>query len=398
MIKRLLISIVVFTVLMSTIVYALDFSHSARIQNSGNKKYKAVRLSPVIYNNINENMADLVLYNKNNEPVPYFINSFIESEIESKKTYEMKLVNSFVKDEYFYYDYTLKNSQDEDVTATSIELQSDKSDFAKKVEIFAGYDNVKWEKVQDDMIYDIDGNKKLEIVFDNIKKYTYYRFKIPNNLEKVSFSNVVLKYNKMLQKKDYFTDTILPTFTTDERGTATVIKIHDIKNLNLSSITLKTDSIFKRNVSFDSNASKMLYNLEFQSTKYKDLTIPLDRYRVTADTVEMVIDNKDDKPIKVLGIEATYMVDELIFDGSQSEDFTLRFGNNEIQIPKSYDISNYKEQILNEGYDVLSIEEIKTEPQKAPVKSQYDYKLIFNITILAVATVMGIIIVLKLKK
>jgi hypothetical protein len=398
MIKRLSASIVLFITLISTCVYALDFSYSAGIESNGNKKYKAVKLTAEIYNNIRENMADLVLYDKDNEPIPYFINSFTESGIETKKTYEMKIINSFVKDEYFYYDYALKNPQNEDVTATSIEIQSDKEGFAKKVEISGGYDNVNWEKVQDDILYNVGGNKKLEITFDNVKKYTYYRFKILNNLEKVSFSSVALKYNKTLQKKEYFANTISPNFSAEERGNTTVIKIQNLKNLKLSSITLITDSIFKRNVTFDGTASKMLYNLDFESTKYRDLTIPLDLYRVTADTAEILIDNKDDKPIKILGIEAKYLFDELIFDGSKSSEYTLRYGNSEIQTPKGYDISNYREQILNEGYDVLSVKGIKAEPSKVPYKPQYDYKYIFNIAVSVVAVVMGIIIFLKLKK
>lgn len=31
-------------------------------------------------------MADLELYDKDNEPMPYFLNRFVESETESKKT------------------------------------------------------------------------------------------------------------------------------------------------------------------------------------------------------------------------------------------------------------------------------------------------------------------------
>jgi hypothetical protein len=364
MTKKLLASMVLLMVFINTGVYALDFSNSASIENNGNKKYKAVELTPEIYNNIRGDMADLVLYDKDNEPVPYFINSFTESETETKKTYEMGLINSFVKDEYFYYDYALKNPQNQDVMATSIEFQTDKEGFAKKVEIYAGYDNVNWEKVQEDIIYNVGGSKKLELIFANTKKYTYYRFKIPNNLEKVSFSSVVLNYNKTLQKKEYFINTISPKFSTEERGNTTVIKIKGLRNLKLSSISLKTDSIFKRDVTFDGSASKMLYNLEFENTKYRDLTIPLDQYKVTTDTTEIAIDNKDDKPIKIMGIEANYLVDELIFDGLKSSEYTLRFGNSDIQNPKNYDIVNYKEQILNEGFDVLSIKGIKTEASK----------------------------------
>jgi len=399
MIKRIIASIVIFITLSSTSVYALDFSYNASIDNSGDKRYKAIKLTSEIYNNILGNMADIVLYDKNNEPIPYFINSFVENEIETKKNYEMKIINSFVKDNYFYYDYTLESPKNEDVTATSIEVQTDKESFAKEVEIFGGYDNVRWEKIQDDILYNVDGNKKLEISFDSVKKYTFYRFKISNNLEKVSFSSVALKYNQTLQKKEYFTDIISPNFTTEERGNTTVINIEDLKNLKLSSITLKTDSIFKRNVTFNGRAFKMLYNLDFESTKYRDLTIQLDNYRVDNEKVELLIENKDDKPIKILGFEAKCLVDEIVFGNSESSTYTLKFGNSEINIPKSYDISNYKEQILKEGYDVLSIKKI-IEKQKpdGPTKTHYDYKLFFNIAVLVVALVLGAIILRKLKK
>lgn len=398
MMKRIIASIFIFAALSSTVVYALDYSYNASIDNEGNHKYKAVRITPEIYNKVRKDMADLVLYDKDNEPVPYFINNFVDSENESRKTYDMKLINSYLKDEYLYYDYALKNQPDGDVTATSMEVQTDEEGFAKKVEIFGGYDNVNWEKVQDDILYSVDGNKKLEITFNNIKKYTYYRFKISNNFDKVSFSSVVLKFNKTVQKKEYFINSISPEFTTEERGNTTVVKIQGVRNLKLSSIALKTDSIFKRKVTFDGSASKVLYNLDFANTSYRDLTIPLVSYRVAADTAEIVIDNKDDKPIKVSGIEAKYIADELVFEGSKSSEYTLKFGNNEIQTPKNYDIANYRELILNEGYDVLDIKEIKADSSKNLIKPQYDYKFIFNIATLVVAIVMGIIVVSKLKK
>ncbi|WHH60199.1 hypothetical protein [Petroclostridium sp. X23] len=396
MIKRLLASSILFIFLIYNSVYALDFSYSASIENMGDKKYKAVRLTSEIYNQIQEDMADLAIYD-NNEPIPYFINSFTENEIETKKIYEMKLINSFVKDEHFYYDYAVQKPQNEDVTATSIEMQIDKEDFAKKVEIYGGYDNIHWEKIQDDILYNVGGSKKLEITFDGVKKYTYYRFKISNNLEEVSFSSVKVKYNTILQKKEYFTNTISPAFTIEEKENTTVIKVRSIKNLKLSSITLNTDSIFKRNVAFAGSASKMLYNLEFENTQYRDLTIPLGICRITSDTAEIVIDNQDDKPIKVLGIEIKYLVDELIFESSESNEYILKFGNSEIQSPKRYDISNYREHIVNEGYDVLRLKEIKAESSAVPIKIHYDYKLIFNIVISVVAVVMGIVVFLKLK-
>lgn len=398
MIKRIITSIVILLTLSCIGVYAVDFSYSATIENNGDNKYKAVRLTPEIYNNIQENMADLELYSKDNDPIPYFINSSEESDIELNSTYEMKEINSFVKDDYFYYDYTLKTPQDEDVTASSIKVETENRNFAKEVEIFGSYDNVKWEKVKDDILYNVDGNRKLEIAYDGFEKYTHYRFKISNNLEKISFTQVTLKCDNVILKKEYFIDTISPEFTTEEKGKTTVIKIKGLKNLRLSGITLKTDSMFKRLVTFNGFESKMLYNLEFESTKYKDLTIPIGQYRVTTDTAEITIDNNDDKPIKILAIEAKYLFDELIFEDLKTDKYILKYGNSEITTPKSYDISNYKDQIFKVPLDNLSIKDIKAETSKTPKKPQFDYKLIFNIVICVVAVALGIIIVGKLRK
>lgn len=398
MIKRIIASVVILLTLSYTGIYAIDFSYSASIENSGNKKYKSVRLTSEIYNNIQGNMADLELYSKENEPIPYFINSSEESDFILNAVYEMKEINSFVKDNYFYFDYTLKTPQDEDVTASSIKVETENKNFAKEVEIFGGYDNVKWEKVQEDIIYNVDGNQKLEIAFDGMKKYTHYRFKISNNLEKISFTKVILVHNNVIQEQEYFTDSISPKFTTVERENTTVVKLSNLKNLKLSSITLRTDSRFKRLVTFNGFESKMLYNLEFENTKYKDLTIPLGNYRVTDDTAEIVIENKDDKPVEILGIEVKYLVDELVFYGSVADEYTLKYGNSESIAPKNYDISNYKEQILKEGYDVLSIKEITKETSTVNNKHQLDLKLIFNIVLGTIAVVLGIIIIKKLKK
>jgi len=45
----------------------------------------------------------------------------------------MKLVNSFVKDEYYYLDYALEEFPDEDIIATSIEIKTENSGFAKEL-------------------------------------------------------------------------------------------------------------------------------------------------------------------------------------------------------------------------------------------------------------------------
>jgi len=75
--------------------------------------------------------------------------------------------------------------------------------------------------------------------------------KISNNLEKISFSSVELKYNLVYHEKEYFTETLSPEYNVAEQEKQNRHKIKDLKNLKVTGITLKTDSTFKREVTFD---------------------------------------------------------------------------------------------------------------------------------------------------
>ncbi len=397
--KRMILNIAIFIVFSSMFVYAADFSYSADVKNHGEKNYKAVRLTAEVYNNLSENMADIMVFDNNNESVPYFINSFKESKESMHKSYELELVNSFVKEDCFYYDYVLRDNVPSDVAATSMEISSGSTNFAKQLELWGSYDNTHWEKVQDDIIYNVDGNSKLNINFSGSKKYTCYRFKLFNNLERVEFSTVTLNYDRTLQNKEYFIETLAPEYTAEEKGNTTVIKLKNMKNLKLNKVSLKTGSTFKRNATFNGSVTKTLYNLEFNNVQYRDLTIPLESYLSVENEAEITIQNKDDKPVEVTGVEVEYLVDELVFKGSETKNFTLKYGSNEINTPKSYDISNYKDQILTEGYDLLNVENTdKVSSLGNSEEINISYKLIFNIIILIVAGVLGFIIIRKLKK
>ena len=50
---------------------ASTFAHTATIENSGEHKYKAVRLTPEIYSNANSNLSDILIKDESGENVPF---------------------------------------------------------------------------------------------------------------------------------------------------------------------------------------------------------------------------------------------------------------------------------------------------------------------------------------
>lgn len=402
MLKNLMIKLNIFITLLivslNLTVFASNFSSSAIINNEGSHKYKAIRITPEIYSNSNLNLADLRIFDESNDPIPYFVNRYTQSHTTTDEFYEMELINSFVEDDFFYFDYRLKTPLDFDLLANSLKLETQNKNFVKNIELFGGYDNKNWEKVLDDLIYNVDGNKKLELFFRTPLKYTHYRFKISNNTEKIFFTSAVLNFNETVYKKDYFIESLNPEFTISEKEENTVITLNNLKNLKLNSVQIYTDSIFKRNVIFNTNKSKTLYNLIFDNITYKDTIIPLDAFHVKSDSVEIIIENKDDAPINVTGITVEYLVDELIFDGSTSDKYMLKFGDSTKVYPPQYDIESYKDHVLNEGYDVLKIEDLSISEIAPVTTNDTNYEFLFNIVIVLISFLLGVIVVLQLKK
>ena len=373
-------------------------SYTATIKNSGEGRFKAVRLTPDIYNKTNSDLSDLRIKDSAGEPVPYFIRSDGGSEYETTgQSHAMSLINAYTRDDSFYFDYVVSSIPTHDIIATSIVFTTINTGFAKNIEVFGSYDNIHWEFVQNDSLYKIDNKEKLNIEFYNIQKYTHYRFKLANNLERISFDSVTLLYNTTTQERIYFVEEILPAFSVEERDNTTYIYIEGLKNLRLADITINTDSMFQRMVSVPIGINKELYNLTFGDTTYTDTTLFFDRRISYDDTFELIIRNNDDRPINIIGIIARYYADDLVFENSGSDGYTLFFGADNTLAAPVYDIERYKDEIIKEDIDRLEITEILfAEPIETP--EPRDYSLFFNIAIITVAAVLGVILLLKLKK
>ena len=79
-----------------------SFAHTAAIETGGENQYKAVRLTPQIYNASNSDLSDLLIKDGNGENVPYFINTGSKKAYSSKENYEMSLINSYISEETYF--------------------------------------------------------------------------------------------------------------------------------------------------------------------------------------------------------------------------------------------------------------------------------------------------------
>lgn len=389
----------VLTIAISLCIFTVTqaFAHTATIVPDDRDSYKAVRLTPEIYNKANADLSDLLVQDKEGVNVPYFIHSCIKKETESRETYAMELINAYEKDSSYYFDYKLAVERDADVIATSLVFTTKNEGFAKDIELYGSYDNINWEHVQRDKLYVVDAVSKLQITLQRPQKYTHYRLKLNNNLERISFDTVELVHSIKTINENYFIEQISPHYIVEHADRQTIIKIDGLKNLKLCDITIQTDSMFKRMVYAGNQASKELYHLSFDEFSYEDLTIPLDG-RVSADEeYTLTITNGDDKPVNITGITARYYADEIIFDGKAGQPYTLEFDGNSARTAPVYDITQYKSEVLNSTIDRLQLGEIQYMTEE-PTPQKFDQRIILNVVVVGVAILLGVIILLKLKQ
>jgi hypothetical protein len=368
--------------------------NSAAIEVSGEHRYKALRLEPPIYSAANSDLSDLRIISSTGENTPYFIHSGWEKTTIERETYTLALINSYVKDEHFYFDYTLAQAREGDTIATSLDFSTNNNNFAKTVNVYGSYDNINWQFIQSDKLYSIDDAVKLHIDFAQPQKYTHYRLQLANNLEKIAFSTALLVYSAETAVENYFIESLEPSYSVEEQDKTTRIIISGLKNLRLCDITLQTDSLFKRTVTTPGGIRKELYNLSLNEVYLADLSMQLDGRITPDDTYTVTIANADDKPINIDAIIVRYYADELVFEAKAGEAYRLEFGADAAKTAPVYDIARYRSEILKGELDHTGIGEIIY----AEAPQERDYKPIFNIVVIAIALLLGAVILLRLRK
>lgn len=389
-------------VLILVVLGALSFSQTAfageaLIENSGTNPYKSVRITPKIAQSANIDLSDILVKDDKGENIPYFINYSSNETSFKSDNYKMTLINAYTKDDAFYFDYMVADLPESDVVATSINMITPNEGFAKNIILYGSYDNVNWEWIKQDKIYNVDGNIKLQVEFDLPQKFTHYRFMLENNLEKINFEAVYLNYSFEDTTEIYFEETLSAKFSVEEIDKHTKIYINGLLNLRIKDIEIETDSIFKRDAIIEELlVEKEIYNLSFDGTDYSQTLIEMPNKKNRDDTITITINNNDDNPINITAINVRYYADEIIFEDKGSDTFTLEFSSdNNISAP-IYDIVFYKNEILKSDIDSLSIKEINIDEVEI-AEEAFDFRLLYNIATIVVTLLLGVLILFKLK-
>lgn len=383
--------------LLASAVTAL--AHTATAQETGESRYKALRLTPEVYANASPDLSDLRLYDAAGEAVPYFIRSGAVQSSATTRTLPLRPLPPVPENDEILFDFVLLDEAGEPAPAdefgnTSLVLFTDAKTFAKEVRLLGSRDGKSWQPICETTLYRVDGNEQLEIPFPTPQRYAYYRLVASNNLENITFQSAELLCSEVSSENILLTQQLTPDYTVEQRGTDTVLTLSGLKNLRLLRLELSANGMFQRDVSCPIGR-EALYQLTFSDVAYRNTALELGGDVWLSDTLEVTIANFDDKPLDITGITVFYAADELIFEGGRGP-YTLRFG--EPLEPPRYDIENYRTQVQREQIDALSLSAVTLEAPAAPPPSAFNWQAAFNVAVVAAALVLGFVILARIRK
>jgi len=369
----------------------------ATIPITGEHEYKAVRLTPQIYNRANPDLSDVLVLDENGQPVPYFIHTFeIAKAGETAKMFPLRagetLIHANTRSSDFYRQFNVN----QDILATAIFIQSTTPLFACDVQLQGSFDGIAWNHIQNERLYRTGGGEKLDFFFTQPLRYAHYRFSTEDC--PLIIDGADLGYSRTLARREYFEQTMTARFDIEQDGNQTVVKLHGLKGVPLHAATFHTESQFIRYVSFANRRAK-LFNYTIGFSHYQSLTLLFGGWRTHSDVVEIRIENGDNVPIDISQITLVYLTKEVVFKGENGKTYTLSFGTGPTRAPV-YDIVQYKDLILDQGYDLLPIQITlsDTVTQAPKPEPAFDYTLLFNVLVVAVSLLLGVVIVLRLRR
>lgn len=206
------------------------------------------------------------------------------------------------------------------------------------------------------------------------------------------------------KEKEGFIQSEGAPFVTTPESTDTVITI-EVNHLFAFRLELNTDDMFKRTYAlYGLNGETKRYLLEGTLTNLPlDPSLPINKDMVWADTnpvdqLQLVIHNRDDKPINLKSVRISYYLNKLVFKDLGNTHYRLAYGNDTINSPL-YDIMDYKSTVKKGALIEATLgAEVSIPPKTQLPENPTNQKLLFNFTISTLALLLMIGIGLSLRK
>ncbi len=380
------------------------WNYSAPINFEGSNKYKAFYLTEEIYEHALPGLADIRIVDAKGEYVPFYIQNGSNSLRENTIIYKSEIVQKLKKNNDSYIDFAiipLKNNID--ITGNSLIFALPSGNFLKHIDIYGGNDGNSWDYIGKDYVFRAEGREKNKVSIGNKRKYTYYRIVVLDNPEDIALEKMNLSNNYTDNQWNNFIKTAEVAYDVKTEKSDSILTIANKQRLTIKQVILEVESDFQRNYTVFSGEnpngtilkSGEIYNLQLENVKVSGAKIDFGNNPISTPTINIKIDNRDDRPLTIKSISIEYYVDKLVFPDVGNTPYQLCFGNEKATKPK-YEIELQKAYIEKEQHDSCSLGAIQVKAKEMTAPSSFNMKYVFNGIIVAISLLMIVVLITRL--
>ena len=407
-----LLVMAIFYLCISVLADDMDgWKYSKEVVYGNSDEVKAIYLDEEVYSHANKDLSDIRLINKKDEFIPYYIyNSFLSRSTKEQEVYLATEILSFMKNNDYYVDYQINSKiANTDIIANLLMLDIAEDNFYKEIKVLGSYDNKNWENIMTDIVYSVNGQNKTELALGDDYKYLYYRMISLSDTSGIPINGVKLVYDHVESSYEIYnrSKTIGYELEIDKEAKETNVKIPNKEGLRISNIKIKSKDEFNRDYKvYASNeewqkewqiAQGKIYKFKLEEFQAQDLNITLQETMeeyISPEYLQIVISDNDNNPINIDEIEVEYHVDKIVFKTKDADGIRLLFGN-ELAGKPSYDISSYIMEIEKSKQEIGDLLQLENRGSIAIPKTNIDFKLVLNISIVMIS---GLLVAIIIKK
>ena len=248
--RTLLLVLILITITTSVYADTSNWNFEKEILNIDSDGYKEFFIDKDVYRESKENLSDIRIINQEGEFIPYYIASGEDNlNLREKNSYDGQNILNFYKEDNYHMDFKLINDKEnKDFLTNKLKFNiSSKDNFAKHIKVYGSYDNIEWDYIKNDSIYNISGGShKVEVKFDDILKYSYYRIIVIDNVEEIQIKDLIaVNVEEDYKKIDYTSSTDIE-YEVVSKNKETIVYIKNDDRLRIYKVGVETDDVFHR--------------------------------------------------------------------------------------------------------------------------------------------------------
>ncbi len=363
---------IIFILFNSFIVVAQQYMYEAKIKKNDVGGFYKIYLAPEISSKLQQNFPDIRIVNKKNEEIPFlygldWINPDSTAKIELKilknKHKKFKRITSIIVE-----NDSLKNLD-------NFILEIPNKGLKNKLKITGSFDQKLWYEIKKNFSVQpaYSDSTITELVLTNIPTtgFKFYKFTFNDYKDESIEVFKVFTITSPDVNKEYF-ELVKPLIKHTDTLDKTIINLKFADSYFIDKISFRIEGsryyLRRANIYKETNKVQNTGGVLYFDDIGKEFFLGSDRKnmvilpRFKTQNLKIVVDNKDNIPIRIVDVNAYQLKNYIITYLSLGDSYTLKFGNRNAKFPV-YDLTYFKESVPEEipVIDIVGMKQVYTE-------------------------------------